>query len=258
MMSTLFMNWIIVAKFDVLLFRYGNAIYNPNTIERWTKGCILPFSKKGDIGIKRKNQNVFWRNRSTTLEILTIPKIFEGVRAKNLEVTLLFIDFSETLDFMQRGKMEQILLAYGLPKETVAAIMMLYKNTKVKVCSPDRDTDFFEVVTGVLQGDTLAPYLFIICLDYVFWTSIDLIKENGFTLKKKKKKGKKQTILRTRMCPWCNGYRRRKWTRRHEFKSWTKLIAFHIVLIPLGKVWIQLFSLQLWVNNRTDWVLQPW
>ena len=57
---------------------------------------------------------------------------------------------------------------------------------------------------------------------------------------------------------WCNGYRRRKWTRRHEFKSWTRLIAFHIALIPLGKVWIQLFSLQLWVNSRTDWVLQPW
>ena len=38
--------------------------------------------------------------------------------------------------------------------------------------------------------------------------------------------------------PWCNGYRRRNWTRRHEFKSWTRLIAFHIALIPLGKVWI--------------------
>ena len=59
-------------------------------------------------------------------------------------------------------------------------------------------------------------------------------------------------------CPWCNGYRRRKWTRRYEFKSWTRMIAFHIALIPLGKVWIQLFSLQLWVNSRTDWVLQPW
>ena len=53
-------------------------------------------------------------------------------------------------------------------------------------------------------------------------------------------------------CPWCNGYRRRNWTWRHEFKSWTRLIAFHIALIPLGKVWIQLFSLQLWVNSRAD------
>ena len=55
-----------------------------------------------------------------------------------------------------------------------------------------------------------------------------------------------------------NGYRCRKWTRRHEFKSCTKLIAFHIALIPWGKVWIQLFSLQLWVNSWTDWVLHPW
>ena len=57
---------------------------------------------------------------------------------------------------------------------------------------------------------------------------------------------------------WCSRYCRRKWIRRHEFKSWPRLITFHIALIPLGKVWIQLFSLQLWVNSRTDWVLQPW
>ena len=36
-------------------------------------------------------------------------------------------------------------------------------------------------------------------------------------------------------CPWCNGYRRRKWIRRYEFKSWTRLITFYIALIPLGK-----------------------
>ena len=37
------------------------------------------------------------------------------------------------------------------------------------------------LVTGVLQGDTLAPYLFMLCLGYILHTSIDLIKENGFT-----------------------------------------------------------------------------
>ncbi len=44
----------------------------------------------------------------------------------------------------------------------------------------------FDIVAGVLQGDTLAPYLFIICLDYVLRTSIDKIKENGFELTKKR------------------------------------------------------------------------
>ena len=43
---------------------------------------------------------------------------------------------------------------------------------------------------------------------------------------------KYQTIKRILFwrCPWCNGCRRRKWTRRHEFKYWTRLIAFsHII-----------------------------
>ena len=47
--------------------------------------------------------------------------------------------------------MEQIILAYGLPRETVAAIMMLNENTKVRVCSPNVDTDFFDIVAGVLH-----------------------------------------------------------------------------------------------------------
>ena len=117
------------------------------------KECILPFPKKCDHGlaknyrgitlisiaakiynplqrnpiepkidnILRKNQNGFRRNRSTTSQILTIRRILEGVRAKNLQATILFIDFTK----------EQIQLAYGIPKETVAPITILYKNTKV-------------------------------------------------------------------------------------------------------------------------------
>ena len=64
--------------------------------------------------------------------------------------------------------------------------MILYRNTKVKVRSPDGDTDYFDIVAGVLRGDTLAPYLFIICLEYMLRTSIDKIKENGFELTKKR------------------------------------------------------------------------
>ena len=164
--------------------------------------CILPFPKKGDLelakiyrgitlatlaakiynallrnrielkieNILRKNQNGFRRNRSTTSQILTIRRILAGVRAKNLEATILFVDFAEAFDTIHTGRMEQLLLAYCLPKETVAAIMMLNRKTKVK--------DYFEIVASVLQGDTLAPYFFIICLDYVLRTSIDKMKKS--------------------------------------------------------------------------------
>ena len=101
-------------QFDDILLRHCNAVYNQNPIDRWMKGCILPFPKKGNLGltkkyqgitltsiaakiysallrnriepkidnILRKNQNGFRRNRSTTSQILTIRRTLEGVRQK--------------------------------------------------------------------------------------------------------------------------------------------------------------------------------
>ena len=121
-----------------------------------------------------------------TSQIFTIRRILEGVLAKNLLAIILFVDFTNAFDSIHRGKMEQILLAFGIPKETIEAITILYRNTKVKVRSPDRNTDYFDIVEEVLQGDALAPYLFIICVDFVLRTSIDDIKENCFELIKKR------------------------------------------------------------------------
>ena len=59
--------------------------------------------------------------------------------------------------FIFDSNFSSLLLAYNLPKEIVTAIMMLKRNTKVKVRSRDGDTDYFDIVAGVLQGDTLAP-----------------------------------------------------------------------------------------------------
>ena len=64
--------------------------------------------------------------------------------------------------------------------------LVLYKNTKVKICSLDGDTDYFGIVVGVLQGDKLPPYLFIICLDYVLRMSIDIMNDNSFKLAKER------------------------------------------------------------------------
>ena len=138
-------------QFDDILLRHCNAVYNQNPIDRWMNGCILPFPKKSDHGLAKnyrgitltsiaakiynarlrnrierkidnilwKNQNGFRRNRSTTSQILTSRRILEGVRAKNLQATLQFANFTKAFDSIHRGKMEQILQAYGLPKETV-------------------------------------------------------------------------------------------------------------------------------------------
>ena len=87
--------------------------------------------------ILKKNQNGFRRKRSTTSQNLLSVEFLVFVQ-KNLEAIQLFVDFSESFDSILREKMEQIILAYGLPKERVAVIMMQYKNMKVKVRSLGR------------------------------------------------------------------------------------------------------------------------
>ena len=61
--------------------------------------------------------------------------------------------------------------------------MIMYKNIQAFVRYPDGDTEFFDIIAGVLQGDTLAPYLFITVFDYVL-KSVDQSKNLGSTLKK--------------------------------------------------------------------------
>ena len=48
-----------------------------------------------------------------------------------------------------------VVKAYGIPDTIVQAINVMYSNTQAVVLSPDGKTDAFEILAGVLQGDTL-------------------------------------------------------------------------------------------------------
>ena len=94
------------------------------------------------------------------------------------------------------GRWSKFFLPTVFPKETITPLMILYKIVKVR--SPDGDTDYFDIVASVLQEDKFAPYLFIICLDYVLRTSIDLMKENIFKLaKERSRRYPAQTVMDT-------------------------------------------------------------
>ena len=80
-----------------------------------------------------------------------------------------------------------ILKSYGIPEELVTAISIMYEDTTAKVITPDGETENFNILSGVLQGDTLAPYLFVIVIDYVMRSDL-LGREDklGFQLRKRK------------------------------------------------------------------------
>ena len=97
----------------------------------------------------RKNQNGFRSGRTITSQILALRRLIEGVKDNNLEAILIFIDFKKAFDTIHRGKMFTILKAYGIAKELVTAISIMYDDTNAKVITPDGEKETLNILSGV-------------------------------------------------------------------------------------------------------------
>ena len=58
----------------------------------------------------------------------------------------------------------------------------MHNQTTARVISPGGVTELFKVLASILQGDNLAPYLFIIIVDYIFRKAFKDYDELGFTV----------------------------------------------------------------------------
>ena len=128
------------------------------------------------------NQNGFRAGRSTISQILTLQRIIEESANSNLNAALVFIDFSKAFDSVDRSKMFEILGLYGVPTQIIETIKILYTDTSATILTPNGGTSSFPIKAGILQGDTLAPFLFIIVVDYVLRMSVDQINDMGFQI----------------------------------------------------------------------------
>ena len=99
---------------------------------------------------------------------------------------MVFVDFSKAFDSVDRDKMFEILKLYGIPDKIISAIKVLYTDTSSTILTPDGETSSFTIKAGILQGDTLAPFIFIIVVDYVLRMSVDTISIKGFEIKSRR------------------------------------------------------------------------
>ena len=171
----------------------------------WRKSQIIPAPKKGDLSLAtnyrgisllpiaakiynklilnrllpfvdpllRNNQNGFRAGRSTLSKILAIRRIIEETKFCNLDAVFIFVD---------RNLMREIVALYGIPEQLIKAIQVLYTNTTATIYTPDGETEPIDIKAGILQGDTLAPFLFIIVVDYILHMSVDQITEKGLEI----------------------------------------------------------------------------
>ena len=166
---------------------------------QWITNVIIPLPKKGNISLMtnyrgislmsiaakvynkillnrirphvdpllRKNQAGFRPGRSCAQQIHILRRIMEGFQEYQLPLTVTFVDFKKAFDSINRSMMFSVLRNYGIPQALVNAIEVLYTNSSSAVMVDGGISKTFDVTTGVLQGDVLAPFIFIILVDYL-------------------------------------------------------------------------------------------
>ena len=192
------------------LHRICNEVYETGKAPvQWKTSILVPVPKKGNLQLKtnyrgiflmaiaakvynkailnrimlivdqilRRNQAGFRKGRSCTQQIHIIRRLIEGALARKLPLFITFIDFKKAFDSINRTIMFAILRHYGIPDKIVSAIKVLYEGSTSRVLLDGKLSEEFKVSTGVLQGDVLAPFLFIIVIDYVMKNSE---KDYGF------------------------------------------------------------------------------
>ena len=203
---------------DIVLGFINKAYSSKDLPHEWKTLIIVPVPKSGDLtkpdnyrGISltslimklynrmilnrlraildpllRISQNGFRQKRSTIGQIVALRRLIEEAKGNNLPCILTFIDFRKAFDTIHRGKLIEILRAYGVPDKIIEAIETTYSETWAKVRTADGETESFQILAGVLQGDTLAPFLFIVALECALRRAIEGREEElGFTLQKR-------------------------------------------------------------------------
>ena len=132
----------------------------------------------------RPEQNGFRPHRGTCQQILSLRRIIEGATKYQTTAVIVFVDFQRAFDSIDRQCIGGVLSAYNVPPRLTQAITAMYDNTSASVLTADGETGVFNTSSGVLQGDTLAPFLFILLLDWVLRVAIP-DDSNGFLITRK-------------------------------------------------------------------------
>ena len=87
-------------------------------------------------------------------------------------MSIIFVDFRKAFDSVSRAAITWLLTTYGVPTSLASAILEPYAGSSAFVQTSHGPSEEFSTTSGVLQGDTLAPLLFLIAMDYVLRRSL--------------------------------------------------------------------------------------
>ena len=113
-------------------------------------------------------QTGFRSGRLTTEQIMTLRFLLDAARTQKRSLTVVFVDFRKAFD----SAVPVVLRHHSVPDPAVTDVMQLYHDSTAAVSTLFGHTDAFDTTSGVLQGGTLSPHLFILLIDYILRQSL--------------------------------------------------------------------------------------
>ena len=130
---------------------------------------IMRRIRKGlDLDIS-PSQNAYRPSRGCHQHTVAATALYHA--AKNhpaYQLHMVFVDYSKAFDSVDRAAMEKILKWWGIPDKLLKVIMRMLKEHKLFIrYLGEVSKNPVQPTFGILQGDTLAPLIFILCMDYI-------------------------------------------------------------------------------------------
>ena len=166
---------------------------------RWIAGVIVPLPERGDLSLVTNCRGIsllsmaaevcdevlldrirdevdpilgrsragFRPGRGCAQQIHILGRVLEGFGDCRLPLVVTFVDFRGAFGSISGRVMFAVLRHCGIPDAVVGAVSVLYKNSGGAAVVDGGLSGPFGVTAGVLQGDVLAPFLFVVLVDYL-------------------------------------------------------------------------------------------
>ena len=115
----------------------------------------------------RDEQACFGSGRGTVEHIFILRNIIEQVVEWQATLYITFVDFEKAFDSVHQESLWKSMESYGIPCKIIHMVQMLYEDSECAVLDEGEETEWFNVKTGVKQGDVMSGFIFLILVDWI-------------------------------------------------------------------------------------------
>jgi len=125
------------------------------------------------LQLRRKEQSGFTPGRSTADRIFFLSTLIQTRNEYRRPLWIAYIDLKAAFNSLDRAALWTLLLSTGLPQKIVDLMKELYTDTVSAVRIGGHLSEWFTTGSGVRQGCTIAPNIFLPPMDRILNRTVD-------------------------------------------------------------------------------------